>query len=75
MKIKKTHTFKDFVIDGIADTYNIKVKVDHWKLIIDVDGSKETYLLKEESHGISREQALEYIQQCFEMSIELELIK
>jgi hypothetical protein len=73
-KMKKTHTFKNFAIDGIEDTYNVKVKVANWELTIDVDGDKTKYLLEEESQGITKEEALNYLQQYFEMTIELETI-
>jgi hypothetical protein len=72
--MKKTHTFKNYQVAGIEDTYFVKVKVTNWELTIDVDGDKTKYLLEEESQGISKEQALEYINEFFEMTIELEMI-
>ena len=72
--MKKTHTFKNYQVDGIEETYNVKVKISNWEMIIDCDGDKTKYLLEEESQGITKEEALNYVQQYFEMTIELEEI-
>jgi hypothetical protein len=70
--MKKTYTFKNYQVDGIEDLYNVKIKVNHWEMTIECDGEKTTYLLEEESQGLTKEQALNFVQQYFECSIDLE---
>jgi hypothetical protein len=77
--MKKTHTFKNYVIDGIEETYNMKVSVKDYILTItetfEENRKEETkYLLEEISQGISKEEAEEYLLQFFSMTIELEEI-
>ena len=74
--MKKTHTFKNYTIDGIEDTYNMKISVKDYILTITEiweDSKIETkYLLEESMIGLTEKEALDFLSQYFAMTIELE---
>ena len=71
--MKKSFTFKNYEVAGIEDTYNMQVKINHWELTIIEDGRKTVYMLEEENtQGITKEQAIDFVEAYMSMSIELE---
>ena len=71
--MKKSFTFKNYEVAGIEDTYDLQVKINHWELTIIEDGRKTVYMLEEENtQGITKEQAIEFVEAYMSMSIELE---
>jgi hypothetical protein len=71
--MKKSFTFKNYEVAGIEDTYDMQVKINHWELTIIEDGRKTVYMLEEENtQGITKEQAIEFVEAYMSMSIELE---
>ena len=75
--MKKIHLFKNYEAEGMEETYNIRVKVKDYKLIIELlDENMKTYeenihVMDEVKSKLSEHEALNYIDLLMKCKLEL----